>query len=270
VTNPLQKSTDPYGDLVRRILAIENEARDALRRPFTIPTLNADPPESDPTNIWMFPDGRIRSRHLNPAGSAFVYREWVSSAPGSGTSATAPAAPVTSPVTQQQTFLAQWSHSYRSTGGGAQRTDQGAVMLYYGSSGDSFNGTNRSLVGFDHAAISAALAGSTVNSVHLRLVNVHAWYNSGVNIYFGIHNFSSKPGTWTGGGIPAQRIVSHKFGKPQERYVPMPLAFATMIRDGTGKGIAIEAPDSSREFYGYAAGVGSGYNVPALIIQYTK
>lgn len=266
----LQKSNDPYNLLLRQFEELKQQATDALVRPYTVPVVSEDPPETDPTNLWMFPDGRLRGRHKNTAGTAYVYREWVTTSPGSDTSATAPATPPTTPVTQQQMFLAQWSHSYRSTGGGAQRTDQGAVMLYYGSSGDSFNGTNRSLIGFDHAAIAAALAGSTVNSVHLRLVNVHAWYNSGVNIYFGIHNFSSKPGSWTGGGIPAQRIVNHKFGKPQERTVPMPLAFATMIRDGTGKGIAIEAPDSSREFYGYAAGVGSGYNVPALIINYTK
>ncbi len=266
----LQKSSDPFNMLLRRINDLETQAKNALVRPYTVPIVPEDPPETDPTNLWMFPDGRLRGRHKNPAGTAYVYREWVTTSPGSGTSASAPAAPVTTPVTQQQTFVAQWSQSYRSTGGGAQRTDQGAVMLYYGSSGDSFNGTNRSLIGFDYAGIAAALAGSTVNSVSLRLVNVHAWFNSGVNVYFGIHNFTSKPGSWSGGGIPAQRIVNHKFGKPQERTVPMPLAFATMIRDGTGKGIAIEAPDSSREFYGYAAGVGSGYNVPALIINFTK
>lgn len=268
MTNPLQKSNDPYSQLIRRISDLESQAKDALRKPFLIPVVAADPPETDPTNIWLLPDGRLRARHRNTADTAWVYREWVSTAAGSGSSGTAPAPIPTTPVTHEVTYLAQWSHSYRSTG--AQRTDQGAVMLYYGSSGDSFNGMNRSLVGFDHGAIATQLAGSTVNSVRLRLVNIHAWYNSGVTIYFGIHNFSSKPGSWSGGGIPAQRIANHKFGKPQERTVWMPLSFATSIRDGTGKGIAIEAPDGSREFYGYAAGVGSGYNPPALIINYTK
>lgn len=265
MTNPLQKSADPLAALQRELADLRRAVDSAVHRPFYIPIVTEDPPVEDPTNLWLFPDGRMRGRHWNPTGSAFVIREWVTTAPGSSTSGTAAAPPDPVPVTEQDTYPAIWSQSYRQSG--AARADAGAVMLYYGSSGDAFNGKNQSLIGFDHAAIAADLAGSTVNAVYLRLMNIHAWYDSGVTIHFGIHNFSTEPGSW-GGGLP--RIVSHKFGKPQERTVPMPLSFATAIRDGSGKGISIEAPTSSKEFYGYAAGVGSGYVTPALIINYTK
>jgi hypothetical protein len=268
VTGPFQKSTDPVAAFTREISELRRIAEDSRTRPFRIPVLNEDPPEADPTNLWMFPDGRLRGRHLNTAGTAYVYREWVTSAPGSSTSATAPAAPAAAPITREDRWTAQWTQSYRSTG--AARTDQGVTHLYYGSSGDLFNGMNRSLAGFDHSAIATALSGSTINKVYLEMTNVHAWYNSGVDVYFGIHNYSSEPATWAGGGIPRQRIVSHHFGKPQTRTVPMPLEFAQAIRDGWGKGLALEAPTTSKEFYGYAAGVGSGITPPVLIVNYSK
>lgn len=265
MTNPFQKSSDPLAALQRELADLRATVEAAIRRPFCIPVLEADPPLTDATNLWLFPDGRMRGRHLNPAGTAYVIREWVTTAPGATTTGTAAAPSDPNPVTTETTYAAIWTQSYRESG--AARTDAGEVMLYYGSSGDGFNGRNQSLIGFNHTTIASDLAGSTVNRVRLRLMNIHAWYNSGVTIHFGVHNFGSEPGTWAG-GLP--RITSHKFGKPQERVVDMPLSFATTIRDGTGKGISIEAPTSSKEFYGYAAGVGSGYVIPALIVNYTK
>lgn len=268
MTSPFQKSVDPNSRILIELAELRRMAEDAAKRPHHIPVLSADPPDSDPTNMWLLPDGRLRARHRNTADTAWVIREWVSTTAGSSSSGTAPAPPSSAPITRQDTWSAIWSQSYRQ--GGTARTDAGVYRLYYGSSGDGFNGRNQSLIGFDHAAIATALSGSTVNAVWLDLTNLHAWYHSGVTIYFGVHNFSSEPATWAGGGIPASKITNHKFGKPQQRTVPMPLQFATMIRDNTGKGVAIEAPSSSIEFYGYAAGVGSGYSLPKLIVNYTK
>jgi hypothetical protein len=61
-----------------------------------------------------------------------------------------------------------------------------------------------------------------------------------------------------------------KFQAPEARSVALPLAFATYIRDGLGKGIAIEAPDDSPSHAGYAAGVASGYSEPRLTVYYAK
>lgn len=268
MTNPLRRAADPMVAFQNEIAEIRRMAEEANRRSLVIPVLNTDPPVTDPTNIWMFPDGRLRARHLNPAGTAFIIREWVPTAAGSSTSATAPAATPPVATTNQGSWAATWSQSYRQSG--AARTDAGQTLLYYGSSGDAFNGRNQSLMGFDYATIAAELAGSTINAVYLTMTNIHAWYNSGVDVYFGIHNYTAEPATWAGGGIPRSRIVHHHFGKPQTRTVNMPLEFATAIRDGWGKGIALEAPSSSVAFYGYAAGVGSSSPVPVLTINYSK
>lgn len=266
MTNPLQKGTDPMAQFTAQLAEIRRMAEEANRKQLTIPVLNADPPETDPTNIWLLADGRMRARHLNTAGSAWVYREWVSSAPGSGSSATAPAAPPTVAVTREDSWPAIWSQSYR--GNNSPRTDAGTVRLYYGSSGDSFNGKNKSLMGFDYAGIAAALAGSTVNAVWLTMTNLHTYWNAGSDVNFGIHNFTSEPATWAGlGGVFKAK---HRFVQAQTRKVAMPLEFATAIRDGSGKGIGLDAPNTSRDFYGYAAGVGSGSPVPVLTVNYSK
>lgn len=264
-----QKPGDPYSEISRQIIELQRQVRELqTSQVFRIPVLSADPPVTDPINMWMFPDGRIRARHLNPAGSAFVTREWVPTAAGSSSSGTAIAPPTDAPTTRQTEWAATYSQSYRQSG--AARTDGGAVNAYYGSSGDSFNGRNRSLIGFDHAAIAAELAGSTVLNVWIRMVNVHSYNNSGSYAHLGIHNFSSEPASWAGGGIPRSMLSKQRWAKGQTYTAKLPLEFAQAIRDGWGKGIAIESPSDSKDFYGYMAGVGSGYPVPVLIVQYAK
>lgn len=272
MTHPagFRKSDDPTTNMAQHLRALEETVR-SLATPSAgarIPVLAEDPPETDPANLWMMPDGRLRGRHLNPAGTAFVYREWVSTTPGSGTSATAPAAPPPAPVSQVATWGATWSQSYRQAG--PARTDSGVKYIYYGSSGDGFNGQNRSLIGFDYATIATTLTGSTITAVYLTITNIHAYWESGAEPHFGIHNFTSEPASWAGGGIPRPLAVKHLFKRNTKRTVALPLDFAIAIRDGWGKGIAVEAPNSNRNFYGYAAGVGSGIDPPALTVNYDK
>jgi hypothetical protein len=269
MTGPSQRTNDPLALLALRIGEIERVMREANSKSIRIPVLAADPSEADPTNIWLFPDGRLRMRHLNTLGTAYVYREFVATAPGSSSSATAPASPATTAKVNTALYPAVWSQSYR--GDAQPRTDDGTVMLYFGQSpGDTFNGLNASLIGFDYTTIASNLTGSTINSVKLRLQNLASYNPDGVQIYFGIHNYTAEPATWSGTGIPAERIVNHHFGKVEEKDVELPIAFAQAIRDGWGKGVAIQAPNSNREFYGKAAGFGSGLTLPTLIINYTK
>lgn len=267
MSSPLRRTTDPLAAIAAKISELERVVREANSKNIKIPILAADPPTTDPTNIWLFPDGRLRMRHLNTAGTAYVTREFVATAPGSSSSATAVATPVTTPTVRIGVYPAIWSQSYKQ--GGAARTDDGTVKLYYGN-GDVSNGQQQSLIGFNYTTIASDLAGSTINEVQLRLYNLGSYYEDGVQVYFGIHNFSAQPATWAGGGIPASFAVNHHFGRNEQRDVPMPLSFAQTIRDGTGKGVAIEAPNSNKEFYGFAAGFGSGLTLPTLIINYTK
>lgn len=245
---------------------MQKQIDDIRNSPFRIPVLPADPATTDPTNMWMLPDGRIRARHRNPADSAWVIREWVTTTPGSPTSAAAPAPPTVAPVSRQGTWVATWTASYR--GAGPKRTDSGLTRVYWGSSGDSFNGRNRSYIGFDAATIAAALAGGTVTRVRLVMQALHTYWNNGAGIGFGYHNQTSAPGSWA--GTVASFVSSQRIGKTELKTFDLPLGFGTTIRDGTATGIAVEAPNSSTDYYGYAGGVGEGVTVPTLIIDYAK
>lgn len=252
------------------LAALQAQAANKTPASFIIPVLQTDPVEGDPTNLWMRTDGRMRGRYHN--GTAWVYIDYPLrgdiTAPPAVPAAPAPPPPAPAPKTYQKTWTATWTQTYKGDGG--KRTDsRGNNYLVYGRA-DTYNERNASLIGFDYANIATNLSGSTVKSVHLRMTNVHAYWNSGVEVYFGIHNVTSEPATWPDGSLPRRKIVHHHFGKPQTRTVAMPLEFATRIRNGTGKGIAIEAPSDNKDFYGYAAGAGSGYTPPQLIVTYVK
>lgn len=277
------RETDPVQALGRKLSDMERQLRDlSTPRPTMIPVLASDPPTTDPTNIWILPDGRLRVRHLDATGTTWITREFLetkqaiqahnnalhggSTAAGAGatTSSVPPAPPKPAPRTYTKTYYGQWSATYRDTG--AKRTDY-STRLYYGYS-DGYNGRQRSLIGFNDSQIQSDLSGSTIKYVRLKLHNVHAWWNDGATIYFGVHNSSGEPSTWP--GLVRSKIAHFKFGKPQVRTVTLPLTVGLLLRSGGGKGIALEAPSDSAEYYGWAGGVGSSYQDPALIITYTK
>lgn len=263
----------PQSDEAAFIQRILNEIKRDLPTSHVVPTWQNDPPATNPTNLWMRADGRLRGRYWN--GSAYVYVDYpmradIAGVPAVPASPAPPAKPAVA-TSQKLTSSATWSQTYQ--GDGDKRTDsKGNNYLVYGNSGsDSFNGTQRALIGFDYAAIASAISGSTIKKIQLKMTNVHAYWNSGVQIYLGMHNVTSEPASWPGSGSLLLRKSAHyKFGKPQTKTVTLPISFATNLRAGTGKGLAIEAPSGSRDYYGFAAGVGSGYTVPQLIITYTK
>lgn len=239
---------------------------------FVIPVLQTDPPETDATNLWMTTTGRLRGRYWN--GASFTYMDYPLrtdiTAPPAVTPPPPPPAKPPAPKTFKKTYQAIWSQTYQ--GDGDKRTDsKGNNYLVYGNGGDSFNGTQRALVGFDYGTIASNLASSTIKSVQLKMTNVHAYWNSGVEIYFGMHNVTSEPASWPSSGSLLLRKSAHsKFGKPQTKTISLPISFGSALRNGSGKGLAIEAPSSDQDYYGYAAGVGSGYTPPQLIITYAK
>lgn len=256
MTSP--RTTDQNAKLAARIIELERAVRDVANRPFTIPVLPEDPPESSPVNLWFLPDGRLRGRHLDPTGASLVYREWVATAPGSGTSADAPAPPATAPATYQNSYGSTWWASYRENG--ALRTGIG-TSVYQGRS-DGSNGRQRSLIGFDAAAIAADLAGATINNAWLDLTNRHAWWNDGVDYSIRLHDFGSAPGTWTGGLPEYARRHWPKVGYARQGLGP---GIGQALRGGTASGVALEAPSNSYDFYGYADGASA-----VLIINYTR
>jgi hypothetical protein len=238
------------------------------RRSFVIPNYAADPSEDDPVNLWMRYDGRLRGRVWN--GASFTYYDYpmrtdISSPPAVPAYPARPGQPA-APTTYRSLYTAIWTQGY--LGSGAQRTDAiGSVDLPFGDGADG-NGNQKSLIGFDYATIAADLAGSTIKIVSLTMTNLWAYWDSGVDIYFGIHNNTSKPSVFP--SLAARLVTAVHFGKPQTLSAPLPISFATSVRDGSGKGIALEAPSGAADFYGYAAGLGSGYDPPVLSVTYAK
>jgi hypothetical protein len=251
--------------------AVERKLMDTERpRGFVIPQLSADPPETDATNLWMRNDGRLRGRYRN-SGGTFTYvdypmrTDWGS--PAAVPANPAPPSPGPVPQTYQTTWSASWSQTY--TGTGSQRTDTiGETSLVYGASGADAYGQQHSLIGFDYASIASTLASSTIQRIELVMTNLEAYWSS-VQVFFGMHNYTAEPVT-----SPTWEIILRKtanvIAEIGDVRTQLPMAYAQALRDGTAKGLVLEAPSAERGFYGYAAGVGSGYTVPQLTITYAK
>lgn len=258
-------------DEARFVKAIKEAIEQFLPRGLVLPVMQDDPPEEDPTNLWMRADGRLRGRYWDGANFLYVdypVRSDITSPPAVPAAPPVPAKPDT-PITHQSLYTATWSQTYQ--GSGAQRTDtRGEQFIVFGNEGNTY-GTMRSLVGFNYAVIAADLAGSTIKSVALTMQNIHSEWPSGVEVFFGLHNVTSEPASWPASGdLPLRRVTSAHFGRPEVRTIALPMTFGQHLRAGTAKGLAIEAPTDSRDYYGYAAGVGSGYSPPQLVITYIK
>jgi len=250
--------------------AVEAKVREVLRpKGFEIPRLSADPPETDNTNLWMRWDGRLRGRYWN--GSSYTYVDYpmrsdITSPPAVPAYPSAPAVGSV-PQTYQTTWTATWSQSYQ--GSNAKRTDTaGELNLYFGTSGSDAFGLQKALVGFDSTSLVSTLTGSTIHKTELVWTVLGSYWGT-VQTSFGLHNYSSEPSTFDSSALTLRKSASGLFPTGQQRMI-LPMAFAQALRAGTAKGLAVEAPSADREFYGYAAGVGSGYTAPQLVITYAK
>lgn len=252
----------PEERFIDEINSLKQQIAELQARTIQVPVFNADPTTDFKGNIWMFQDGRV---HIRLADGTI--KELVTSASSGGTSGTsAPAVPA-QPTVQVGEWEAVWSQAYRQSGG---FTGSNPNYLYYGSAGDSYNGKQTSLVGFDYAAISAALAGAVINSVEIGINNLHTWPSGGTTTYFGMHNNATKPSNYSGAAVVANQVSSAKVLRNQWAFHSVSTAFGSNLRDGVIKGIIIQAPNSTTSYYGYAAGVGSGLTPPHIRITYTK
>ena len=251
---PEERFTQYIRDLEDKIALLQN-------RPFQIPYLDEDPDTDYAGNVWMFQDGRVRVRL--PDGTV---KELALSASTGSTSGTAKPAVPAQQTTKTITKSATFSRSYRQSGGETGGTH---TYLYYGNSGESsFNGRQQSIVGFDHAAITAALAGATITQVRLFLYNIHTWSGAGATAFVGIHNNGSAPSTASGIAHTHDFVSSVKTHRNSGQWFTLSTEFGSAFRDGVGKGVILQAPNNSNSYYGYAAGVGSGLSVPQIEITY--
>lgn len=251
---------DPITAIGQRMAEMQKQIDALSTQPLTIPVLMADPGTSYAGNIWAFPDGKLNVRLKD--GSVVQYAK-VATTANTGTNPTPPA----QPITRQATWTAQWAQAY-SAGGGFSSADNS--KLFQGN-GDSVNGRQRSLIGFDYAAIATALAGSNVTGVRLWLYMADTWWDSGATFWMGMHTNSAKPGTF-GGTFGRDFVTSGHVPASGGVWLPLATEFGARLRDGSSKGITLQAPNDDRQFYGYAwGGPGTGANqLPLLEITYVK
>lgn len=252
---------DPISDLAQRIQALERQVTDLSTRPLLVPILDNLPSVDYPGNIWMYPDGRIVAR-MKDATVRQVATVSATAAAGANP------APPTQATTRTTEWTAQWGQAYRQSGG---FTGGDNSRLVQGSSGDSYNGKQASLIGFDYASIQSALAGSTVSSIRIWLYSLHTWYFAGGTVWTGMHNNTAKPGTFSG-GIGRDFVTSFHVPNTGANWYSLSTEFGSRFRDGSCKGIILEAPNNDRTFYVQCAG-GPGTptsNLPRLSITYVK
>lgn len=259
--------TTPEGKFGKELSDFINEM--IRRQRFVVPIMTADPPETDPTNLWLRYDGRLRGRV--PNGSGYTYYDYpmrtdITAPPAVPAYPASPATP-TPPQTQSRTWVAGWSQTYK--GDGTYRDDHdGDVYAIFGN--DPAWGNQHSLIGFDYTDIVTQLTGSTVQSITVTMTTLMTYYPSGTTVSFGMHNETGF-------------VASHNAAATLLRYADqasltpgdtvshaLPLAFAQQLRAGTAKGIVLEAPNADKGLLGAVASVGSGYTPPQLTITYAK
>ena len=262
------RSNSPEVEFARYLKNIESRITDLETRRFVIPLLDADPPVELGINIWIFPDGRMRmyrpTTNVEPVTYQIIEYAAVSTpGPAFNTVASVPTNPV-APTTRQVSYTATWSQSY--TEDGSQRLDVPTKVTF---GWQNSTGRNRSLIGFDWVSIAADLANSTIKKVSLQL-QMFETLESTATTWFGVHDFSSAPSTWQGELLPLSQVISGTFVQNTLQEIDLTIDFATYIRAGLGKGIALEVPSDSSLYSGSASGVGSMYPAPTLIVEYVK
>lgn len=144
---------------------------------------------------------------------------------------------------------ATWTQSYRQNNAFSSLARGFSDDLYYGY-GDSFNGNQKSMIGW-------ALPGNihnayAVDRVELHFYNKHAWYNTGADLWMGTHTSIGKPGFFqqSGGGQARYRVP-----KPGWMHLDVTWWLAQSLKNGA-KGVTFgPGPNNDRLFYGFAAGV---------------
>ena len=161
-----------------------------------------------------------------------------------------------------KTYNASWVQSY--TGAGGQRAD-GAASAYQGYTPYwPGGGRQRSLIGFP--TLTGDLSGATVTKVEVYLYFQHWHSGAGGSAGIGYHGNTSRPATF--GGSTGILAYSHNWPRGAGRWVTIPSGYWDAFRTGAARGISLQAPNDTTQYYGYAAG--SGSQIPKLRISYRK
>jgi hypothetical protein len=209
---------------------------------------------------------RIAARMLSTAATTLVYTP--TGAPSSGGAKPPPSKPPTghTPTKFVKTYYSTYSRSFISTG--ATRYDDPSTC--YQGTYPGYGGNQRSIVGFNFAAIEADLAGATRMSAIFGFRPSHAYWNSGLTAVIGSHNYGSKPGSWSSGNVWQNQIRKGSCAADHNYTVNLTAWHCWAFQNGTITGMAFgPAPSNDLSYYGFMYG-GTGGGRPYLQFTYYK
>lgn len=172
------------------------------------------------------------------------------------------------PPPSVQTYRTQWAATWTRSYGA-----DNAYNSFYGNEAhqgyyDGSEGNQKSLIGFDYAAIMSALSGATILGCYVTLYAFHWYNNSGGTAVIGTHDNSSAPSTFT--GATSNRIQSTGWPKPGLRSVDLTTAIGNEFKSGATRGIVLgPGVTTGTVFYGKFDGAGMGFP-PVITIDYQK
>lgn len=165
------------------------------------------------------------------------------------------------------TYNGTWYQTYK--GDFSQKTDTTANQGQYTST----DGNQRSLIGFDYAAIQSDLNGATITTCSVTLYAEHWYLNAGGTAVIGTHDYTAKPSTWADSRVIQDRVQSASWPKPGKRTVSLGTTIGNDFKSGIATGIALgPGPTTSTTYYGKFSGTTASTtgNRPVLTITYTK
>jgi hypothetical protein len=249
---------DPNDKLTTELTLLRQQVNALLQKQTVVPILDTDPDPTQPGNIWVFADGRLRVRLYDG-----TIKEWAAVAvPGSGTSGTPKPVRPSGGTTLRNQWVANWSQSYQDDGSArADYPERLWIGNYVG-----ILGNNAALIGFDWADIQTQLVGAEITGVRVYYSNAYANQPAGIHTYWGTHNNPTQPAVWQ--SVVDYPIADRWYGPSEAGWTSLPSWVGEEFRDSAAFGLLVAGGDG--------VGVnGWGYGVttttpPILEITYVK
>lgn len=178
---------------------------------------------------------------------------------GGGT-ATAPTPPKSKPptTTAPTKFTSAFGATYSRTFDGNNSTTWDDSSFCYQGKYDNNRGNTKSLVGFNFASISSALAGATRITGTFTFKVKHSFYNSGLTAVIGSHDYAAKPATWSSTRVYTNQIRRGSCVAGRTYTINLTPWHCWAFQQGVITGMAFgPGPSTSRAYYGFIYGAAS-------------
>lgn len=246
--------------LANQLLDLQEQVTALTERSFVVPLVNADLPVSDPTNMWVFPDGRVRVRlpgNVVKTITTITDAVTATTVPKGGTT--------TTKQTRTKTYQSTWAETYWPFGGSPpwNQKRNATSVLDYGYQDATF-AQQKTMIGFDATTIAADLSGATINKVELFLRTIFANSNP-TAIRIGAHDYAAEPAAYH---VRNLAVTTASWPRTGSAWHTLSSWFGQSFRDGLIKGIVLDQNSNAASLYGQVDGFGA--DRPTLRITYTK